>query len=401
MILAGVAAGQAPATVLRMETRRVVLPVTVLDKKTKQPVTSLTAEDFTVTDDGQPVRITHFRLPDAAKPLAIYLLLRNDRVDQKTLPQIERGLTEALQTLPQTAKVAVASYSMTDIAIWQPLTLDRKAVLAAIHRAAIANPDLAAEKRGRSKNAAKTTKASEKAANDRTANNAATPENAAGPATEQTISNAQAMKNLFVHYDFGSSGGLEMVEADWDPKPQAGYQPAVVVLDDELSLCYAWRAVHLHNELLSSGITLDELTEERSKLLTALVDYSKVFAPAGISLSPGGAMFRYRYESYLAKASGGEVLAAGKMGYGAAFQKLFTDLSRAYEIEFEPTAKDRDGKLHKVEVKLAGSKTVDPAKYRVMARDHYFAGTQSATVAPSKPAEKTTSAGSNSQTAGP
>ncbi len=397
MIVAGVAAGQAPATVLRMETRRVVLPVTVLDKKTKQTVTSLAVDDFTVTDDAQPVRITHFRAPEAARPLAIYLLMRNDRVDQKALPQIEHGLTEALQTLPQSAKVAVASYSMTDIAIWQPLTLDRKAVLAAIHRAVIANPDLAAVKSGKSKDAAKKTKA----ANDPTESNAATPTNADGPTTEQAISSSQAMKNLFKHYDFGSSGGLEMVEADWNAKPQAGYQPAIVVLDDELSLCYAWRAVHLHNELLRSGITLDELTEERSRLLTSLVDFTKVYAPTGIPLDPRGVMFRYRYESYLAKASGGEVLAAGKMGYGTAFQKLFTDLSRAYEIEFEPTATDRDDKLHKVEVKLAQSKAVDPAKYRVMARDHYFAGTQSPMVAPAKPAEKTTSAGSNSQTAGP
>ncbi len=393
MILAGVAAGQ--TTVLQMETRRVVLPVTVLDKKTKQSVTSLTAEDFTVTDDGQPVRITHFRSPEAARPLAIYLLLRNDRVDQKTLPHIERGLTDALQTLPQTAKVAVASYSMTDIAIWQPLTLDRNEVLAAIHRVVTANPDLAAEKH-KSNDATKKTNG-----NEASANNATTPANGDGPATEQPISNSQAMKNLIKHYDFGSSGGLEMVEADWSAKPQAGYQPAVVVLDDEMSFCYTWRATHLHNELLRSAITLDELTEERSKLFTALVDYTKVVAPAGIPLSPGGAMFRYRYETYLAKASGGEVLAAGKMGYGSAFQKLFNDLSRAYEIEFEPTARDRDGKLHKVEVTLAGSKTVNPEKYRVMARDHYFAGMPQTAVEKLKQSGKSNDSGKDAETPGP
>ncbi|TCK74053.1 hypothetical protein [Acidipila rosea] len=360
-------AGEPPPT-LKIAVHRVELPVTVLNRKTGKPLTSLTAQDFRILDGDTPVPITYFRAPDHAQPLTVYLLFRNDAIDQKPLAKIAQQMPGAFKSLPTDAQIAVASYSASNVSLWLSPQSDRAAALAAIRNLVTANPD---EPKKKQKTGRLSTQ--QIVAQTQTAPLQADPV-APQPVDQTNLTGGQQFKHMMATYDFGSSGGLHMIESDWKKHGNPDTRPVVVLISDELSMCYVWMATRLHNAMLRDGFTVEVLEEPHGGFSRAMVDVTKVLAPNGISLDPENAMFRYRYETYIAKATGGEVIAVSKRGYQSGFEQIFTDIASAYQLEFAPPPTDKDGKLHRIHVELVAHPGFDPSAYDIRARDHYFAG---------------------------
>lgn len=440
--------------------------MTVLDKKTGQPVTTLTAADFRLSSDGVNLPITYFGAPGHTRPLAVYLVIRNNPLDTTALRRLATELPDALQVLPADTRIAIASYNGINNSLWVHPTEDRAAISAAMQQIVKGpqftktKPDKKNRKSGSSGDPAengaiaKATGRLDKAAAQmagksgqtepqevepvavatgetaesaemtqteaatQTASEAKAPAEpeaagalaasaaaataapAAGPAkpvVSEDISDGQSIKKMLKTYNLGSADAIHLVEADWDQYGDAGYQPVLIVIDDELSFCYVWYALKLHNELLRQGMTLDELEEPHGGFSRAMVGFTKVWAPTGIPLDPENAFIRYRYETYLAKASGGEVVSIRTAGYKAGFTQLFSHAHDSYQLEFEPpvsgpdsgsavaaggtasaaNTKDAarqasaDTKLHSLHVELVPRPGLDPGAYRILARNHY------------------------------
>ncbi len=464
----GATAQSSPVPTLHVATRRIELPVSVLDKKTGQPVTTLTSADFRLSSDGANLPITYFGAPGHTRPLAVYLVIRNDPIDTTALRRLAKELPEALKVLPADTRIAIASYNGVNNSLWLHPTDDRGAVVAAMQQIVTASQFNNSKSDKKNKKTASTGKQTDSAAIDKATakrdkaadtmaektgqpdpepaepsspappeaaesadmmqtepNTSAPPEAASTGASLATaaasttpppaavvsddISGGQSLKKMLKTYNLGSADAIHLVETDWDRYGDTGYQPVLIVIDDELSFCYVWYALKLHNELLRQGMTLDELQEPHGGFSRAMVGFTKVWAPTGIPLDPENAFLRYRYESYLAKASGGEVVSIRATGYKAGFTQLFSHARNSYQLEFEPpatgqdtgatalsrggqqdpavaadgtvsptaTTKDAarqasaDAKLHSLHVELIARPGLDPAAYRILARNHY------------------------------
>lgn len=348
------------APTLSIEVRRVELMVSVTGKKSHQPATGLHASDFRILDDGHPAAITHFDPPGRTRPLMIWLLFRNDFIDQKTLPKIEAEMPAALDVLPASALVGVASYSESGSALWLTPQASRSAVVGAIHRLVLANPDASPASKGRRVKARP--------------GEPVDPADTDGPVKQQVV--PHPIRQLFKTWDMGPSGGLRLVAKDWTSRSASGgYLPVVVIVSDEMSMDYVWSANRLKNEMLRDGLTLDELTEPHSGFSRYWVTVSKIYAPGGVPLDPGGQIYRYRYETYLAQASGGEVIGVKEHDYRAGFERLFRDLHNIYLLEFAPQT--IDDRMHSISVELEPRVGLRPGSYKIRARTRYFAGSGS------------------------
>lgn len=364
-LIAGLQSIAAPAAIgrsaptLNVAVRRVELTVSVTDRKTHQPVRNLNISDFRILDNGHPTGVTHFDPPGHTRPFMVWLLLRNDYVDQKILKKIETEMPAALKVLPDSALVGVASYSELDSVLWLSPQPDRTAALAAVHQLVLANPDASLQKPSKKSNTAPAPTA------------ASGIRQAAAPAP--TPDDREAIKHPYVQIftDVGPSGGINMVEKDWVKRRNSGFLPVVVILSDEFSYDFVWSAERAKNHLLRNGITLDELEEAHSGLTRWMVAYTKVIAPTGISLDPTDMMHRYRYETYLANSTGGEVAAVKEHDYRAGFEKIFRDLNSVYALEFAPAK--IDGKWHNISVQLLPRAGLRRGQYKVRVRRRYFA----------------------------
>jgi hypothetical protein len=349
-----------PVPNFHVEVHRVELAVSVTDRKSHQPALGLHPSDFQVFDDGHPVQITHFEPPGRTRPFMVWLLFRNDYLDRNTLPKIEAEMPAALDALPSSAWVGVASYSVAGSVLWLSPQPSRTAVLQAIHRLVVANPDVAKKPPKKSRRPPAPAVATESAA----------PPPEPAPVDEAMVKHP--MKEMFRNWDMGPSGGLRLVMKDWATRRDSGFLPVVVIVSDEMSFDYVWSAERLKNELLRNDLTLDELEEPHGGFSHYWVTISKIYAPTGIPLDPGGQIYRYRYETYLAAATGGEVVAVKAHDYRAGFEHLFRDLNNIYAVEFAPPK--IDGKWHNISVKLNPRAGLRPGSYTIRVRKRYFAG---------------------------
>jgi|GEM_PF-4808483 len=127
-----------PAQVFGNVVNLVVFNLQVNDKKTGGPITDLAAADFDVTDSGEPVRISYFRI-DGLDPIAIWFIAgcspskdyRNRQTDSETSASIDRVMKE----LRAEDSVGVAQMCGSDAEITLTPTLNRDAAAAALDHA--------------------------------------------------------------------------------------------------------------------------------------------------------------------------------------------------------------------------------------------------------------------------
>lgn len=353
---AGNVVNTSPTGVIQVQVRRVELAVTVLDRSTRRPVEDLNAANFRLFIDGHRTPLTYFRQPGKTQPILLYLLLRNDQQDKAVLAKIEAELPASMDVLPADTLVSVGWYRRDETAQLVLLpTTDRTKVKSAVHQivmqAARSSSTLPSSSSASTSSAVPTT-----------------------PATPQTSSSTSRKGNV-QKGDFGPGNVLNLVLANWADRPdRQSVQPVVVALTDALSMDYVWQAKRHHDDLLREGIVFDAVEETRgqdAKWIAA----SKVLAPTGISPFFVDAMYRFRYEEYLAQATGGEVVKlTATTDYRTAFHDLFRDQSEFYELEFNPESHYADGKLHSLKISLEIGPSRNSKDYLVSVRKAFAIG---------------------------
>jgi VWFA-related protein len=119
--------------VLHLSSELVLLDAIVADRKTARLDTSLTANDFTLEEDGIPQKIRYFSQDKL--PLSIVLLFDLTDSVRSELKDLGEGAIDVLGHLKPEDEVAVMTFS-SSTQMLQPFTTDREAVAAAIRRAA-------------------------------------------------------------------------------------------------------------------------------------------------------------------------------------------------------------------------------------------------------------------------
>uniref|UniRef100_E6QIV4 VWFA domain-containing protein n=1 Tax=mine drainage metagenome TaxID=410659 RepID=E6QIV4_9ZZZZ len=122
-----------PIPVIHVSSELVLLDAIVADRKTGQLVTTLTANDFTLEEDGIPQKIRYFSQDKL--PLSIVLLFDLTQSVQPQLKSLGEGALEILQHLKPEDEVAVMTFS-SSTQMLQPFTRDHQSVAAAIQAAA-------------------------------------------------------------------------------------------------------------------------------------------------------------------------------------------------------------------------------------------------------------------------
>ena len=139
-----------PQPVLATIVNLVVVNVQVHDEKTGKPITDLRAEDFEITDSGEPVRVAYFR-SEPKDPIALWVVndcLRPSELRNRRAPTAENGanFAVALKDLGAQDTVGVAHWcgNHDEVEIDLAPTLDREgasaAVLAGLHGMAGCQP---------------------------------------------------------------------------------------------------------------------------------------------------------------------------------------------------------------------------------------------------------------------
>jgi VWFA-related protein len=121
-----------PVPVIHLTSNLVLLDAIVAERKTGRMQTTLTADDFTLEEDGVPQKIRYFTQDKL--PLSIVLLFDLTESVQPELKEIGEGAAEVLEHLKPEDEVAVMTFS-SSTQMLQPFTTDRAAVAAAIRRA--------------------------------------------------------------------------------------------------------------------------------------------------------------------------------------------------------------------------------------------------------------------------
>lgn len=157
LLLATAATGQPPAEPtgrfadeLDVEVVNVDVVVSTEDGS---PVPDLSAEDFEVLDDGQPVRITHFAKGDGSTggtdPLHLVLLFNDAEIPPSDRPAAYAGVRQQLDRLLGAADRVLVARQGAGIQIAQPFTSDRALVEAALERLQTEPPGVPADSASR------------------------------------------------------------------------------------------------------------------------------------------------------------------------------------------------------------------------------------------------------------
>ncbi|MES1245138.1 MAG: VWA domain-containing protein [Acidobacteriota bacterium] len=113
------------------------------------PVSGLTAEDFEVLDDGQPVRVTHFATSsvetETAAPLHLVLLFDDAEIEPADRSTALARVRTQLDRLLGTADRVLVARQGAGLTIEQPFTSDRALVEDALQRLERASPGIASD----------------------------------------------------------------------------------------------------------------------------------------------------------------------------------------------------------------------------------------------------------------
>lgn len=157
LLLATAATGQPPAEPTgrfadELDVEVVNVDV-VVSSEDGSPVPDLTAEDFEVLDDGQPVRITHFAKGNGSTggtdPLHLVLLFNDAEIPPSDRPAAYAGVRQQLDRLLGAADRVLVARQGAGIQIAQPFTSDRALVEAALDRLQTEPPGVPADSAAR------------------------------------------------------------------------------------------------------------------------------------------------------------------------------------------------------------------------------------------------------------
>jgi len=115
--------------VVRIDTNLVSFNVSVFSKQLRTQVTTLTQNDFTVTEDGHPETITFFAAADAPFDLVLLLDLSGSTSGKRKL--IRNSTQRFIEAARPSDRVAIVTFSDTANVI-SPLTNDRAKLLASL-----------------------------------------------------------------------------------------------------------------------------------------------------------------------------------------------------------------------------------------------------------------------------
>src|SRR5260221_6140965 len=119
LFMVPVISAQEVAETIKVRTRVVFMDALVKDKHTGTNVSELTAESFTVLDDGQPRTISYFtREGQARKPLALIMILdlRDDGAGRYLKrEEVRKSIVDELAKLPEGDQVAILAINLNSV----------------------------------------------------------------------------------------------------------------------------------------------------------------------------------------------------------------------------------------------------------------------------------------------
>lgn len=310
----GTPPGHEQADTLHIEVRRVLVRVLAQDKRSHEALRGLSKSDFEVRDNGTQRALTYFAAePGSDRPMTIVLLLDLRVLDRNRLPELAETLTPALKQLTPSDRIAVWFMDQAHFGEVQEATTNQMLVENAI---------------------AKIEEAWKKS-----------PSFGAAPAS--------SLEAIVKRY--GS------------PFPSSHLE--VVMVTNDLDAASSNRVDALRRALLAAPGSLDILYKagKSDRFWRAL---SSVAAPGGFSPTVPGQ--HYEFLSYLQKQTGGEFIEVQSDDYGAAFLRIFRDLSAAYWLEFAPDESGPAGKLHSISVRVRKGSLPKQNSVKLIHRTGYY-----------------------------
>ena len=408
------ASAQEVVETIKVRTRVVFMDALVKDKHTGTNVSELTAENFTVLDDGQPRSISYFtREGQARKPLALILILdlRDDGAGRYLKREdVRKSIVDELARLPEGDRVAILAINLNSVddktaairngkAMWlSEFTRDRAQLETALARVpALVAPAPETKETDASKqderDAARASSGSLSVSTDTTAT--APKDSAEAKPKENDVLETETIKGkngAVITRTIKKDGSVDVKRVSRDGK-------VVLQLDNIYDMAGATReATHLAAEKLpnsqvavvwlSDGIapifyedrdaTEQILIRQNAIFNTLTVDMRtlyKFLLPLGQPLIGWTGISLAGSAKRLAQQSGGEAVHVGRVkDYGSGLARIIGNLTARYSLGFALREDEKDdGRLHQLDLRV---KALDakgkPRKLEVSARKGYY-----------------------------
>jgi VWFA-related protein len=339
--------------VVRVDTQLVSVPAVVTDP-TGRPLSGLKAENFQITEDGQPQTITNFGTSDA--PFEIALLLDTSGSTREDVTLIRQAANSFVNALRTGDRVGVVSFNQTQtvqdpiatVEVLSPLTSDRASLTRAIENLG-------------SSNGTPFYDALEKVADTIFR----------APATDQV--RRRAVVALTDGVDSASNSDFNSAKLKLSRAGIACYFIQVNTEDfvedrlmkdcqDDGRLTLSQRQLQRYREIFVPRAKAEDYT-----------DFCQMGPFERMSISRELYNLARREMNDLAKVSGGRTFNATSLSDArAAFARVAADIGTLYSLGYYPTNKARDGKFRSIHLVVKGLKE----KAEIRSRDGYYAPTR-------------------------
>ena len=399
---------------IKVRTRVVFMDALVKDKHTGTNVSELTADNFTVLDDGQPRTISYFtREGQARKPLALILILdlRDDGAGRfLKREEVRKAMVDELAKLPEGDQVAILAINLNSVddktaairngkAMWlTEFTRDRSRLEAALARvpaliAPAPEPAKTEATKQEEKDSAPKSSGSLTVSTDTTATEPK--DSSEAKKKENDVLETETIKGkngAVITRTIKKDGSVNVKRVSRDGKVS-------IQLDNIYDMAGATRdATHLAEEKLpnsqaavvwlSDGIapifyedrdaTEQILIRQNAIFNTLTVDMRtlyKFLLPLGQPMIGWTGISLAGSAKRLARQSGGEAVHVGRVrDYGAGLARIIGSLTARYSLGFALREDEKDdGRLHQLDLRV---KALDakgkPRKLEVSARKGYY-----------------------------
>ena len=336
--------------VVRVDTQLVSVPAVVTDT-TGRPLSGLKAENFQLTEDGQPQTISNFGTTDA--PFEIALLLDTSgstREDVTLISQAAMSFVNALRTGDRVGVVAfnqaqTVQEPIATVEVLSPLTSDRKALQTAIENLGSSN---------------------------------GTPYYDALEKVADTIFRQPSTDQVRRRAVVALTDGVDSVS-------NSDFNSAKLKLSRAGIACYF---IQVNTEDFVEDRLMKDCQDDGRLTLSQrqLQRYRQIFVPKAkaedytnfcqmgpferMSISRELYNLARREMNDLAKTSGGRTFNAASLSDArAAFARVAADIGTLYSLGYYPTNKARDGKFRSIHLVVKGLKE----KAEIRSRDGYYA----------------------------
>ena len=343
----------AEGDVVRVETQLVSVPAVVTDRN-GHPLSGLSAENFTLLEDGKPQRITNFATTET--PFEIALLLDTSGSTREELGLIRDAANAFINALRPGDRVAIVAFNNTPrngsplatVEVASPLADDREALRRAIAGLGTSNGTPFYDALGRIA--------------DQVFRDPPRPE----------MRGRRAIVALTDGVDSTSNSGYDDARAKLSRSGLACYFIQVSTED------------YVEDRLLKDcqddgRLTLSPKQLERFRQLFVpqaqkeeYQDFCRLGQFKRMDISRQLYNLARQEMSEMARASGGKTFAAASLNEArAAFAQVANEIGTQYSLGYYPANKARDGRFRQIKVELRGVKDAT-----VRARDGYYAPKQ-------------------------